>query len=174
MTSSLSVPQGIYQDRLVTAQGQMIEWPWRSNLVVDRCRYLIAGFMCSDEATGIQQIQVGRGLADWDTTPPDPPARTAQQLTDPAPFVLSIESAQIEYLDAAASPTPGPTSRIQVTIRLEPGQPPIGAEETTYPLREFGLFGSFGGEGYMINYVRHPVIHKQPGDTLVRTIRLGF
>lgn len=39
------------------------------------------------------------------------------------------------------------------------------------PLREFGLFGLFDGKDYMINCVRHPVIHKDAASTLVRVIR---
>ena len=40
--------------------------------------------------------------------------------------------------------------------------------------RSNSIIRNFGGEDYMINYVRHPVIHKQADDTLTRTIRLEF
>jgi hypothetical protein len=130
--------------------------------------------MRGDGVLGIQQVRFGRGLESWDTQPPDTAPPTTQQLSDPNPFGVAINPAQIEYLDAAGEPTTRPTNRIQIIVTLLADEPPLAAGETSYPLREFGLFGSFGGEDYMINYVRHPVIHKQPGDTLTRTIRLVF
>lgn len=173
MNSTLSLPKGIYHDRIITAQGRAIDFGWRSNIIVDRCRYLLAAFMKGDSPNGIQLLAVGRGLESWDQTP-EPPSRTEQQLTDREPYRIPVESSQIEYLDATGAPTAGPTHRLQVTVTLEPGTPPIEDGETTYPLREFGLFGRFGGKEYMIDYVRHPVIRKGADDTLVRTIRLVF
>lgn len=173
MDSTLSLPKGIYHDRIITAQSHVVDFGWRSNIIVDRCRYLLAAFMKGDSPNGIQLLAVGRGLESWDQTP-EPPSRTEQQLTNPAPSEIQIEPGQIEYLDATGVPTAGPTHRLQVTVTIEPGIPPIEDGEITYPLREFGLFGKFGDEEYMIDYVRHPVIHKGADDTLVRTIRLVF
>lgn len=167
-------PMGEFFDQINTAQGKVIHLGWRSNLIVDRCRLLLAGFMRGDGPFGIQQLQIGRGLETWDMEPPEPPASDDQQLTDPAPFVVTITPAQIVYLDELGTPVAGPTNRIEISITLGTGEPPLDLDETTFPLREFGLFGDFGGEDYMINYVRHPVIHKQADDTLTRTIRLVF
>ncbi len=167
-------PNGKFHDQLTTGQGKLIDLDWRSNLVVDRCRFLIAGFMRGDGPSGIQRLQIGRGLDTWDTEPPDPPDSADQQLADPAPFVVAIVPSQIVYLDDLGMPVTGPTNRIEISVDLAAGEPPLDPGETAFPLREFGLFGDFGGEDFMINYVRHPVIHKQADDTLTRTIRLVF
>lgn len=164
-------PKGIYRDRLITAQGRVIDRGWCSNLIVNRGRLLIAGFMRGDGPVGIQRLLIGRGEADWDDDPPGPPLPTTTQLVDPAPFERVVAPAQIQYLDTTGTPTAGPTNRLQLTVTLGPDEPP---DLDPYPLREFGLFGSFGGEGFMINYVRHPVIHKPADATLERTIQLVF
>lgn len=170
------LPKGMYHDQIITAQGRVIDLGWHSNIVVDRCRNLLAGFMKGDPGVsrGIQLLLVGKGLESWDIIPPPSPLQTDQQLTDPNPITISIDTEQIEYLDDAGVPAAGPTPRIQVAVTLGPGTPPVEGGETTYPLREFGLFGIFQEVEYMIDYVRHPVIRKQAGDTLVRTIRLVF
>lgn len=176
MNSKLLLPKGIYYDRIITGGSRIIDLGWRSNIIVDRCRHLLAAFMKGDSAGGIRLLGIGRGLENWDAEPPEPPSRADEQLTDPEPFKIKIDPAQIMYLDAAGNLSEKPTNRIGITITLDPGDPPIEAGETTYPLREFGLFGTFGEdeEEYMIDYVRHPVIHKRADDTLVRTIRLVF
>lgn len=174
MDSTLSAPKGMYYDRIITARGLVIDRGWDSNIIVDRCRYLLAGFMKGDPSNGIQGLKVGRGQESWDDEPPDPPVRTIENLTDPSPIDIPISDDQIEYLDAAGDPTTGPTNRLKITITLNPGTPPVDGGEESYPLREFALFGKFGTEEYMIDYVRHPVIHKQADDTLERTIRLIF
>lgn len=172
--SSAAWPQGKYHDRIIRAGGAMNDVGWRSNIVVDRCRQLLAAFMKSDgAATGVQALAVGRGDAAWDSGIPAPAAGT-QQLTDAAPVILPVAAANMSYLDATGNPVAGPTNRLQIVVTLDPGTPPPPGGETSYPLREFALFGDFGGERYMIDYVRHPVIHKSAGDTLVRTIRLLF
>ncbi len=174
MTSQRILPKGIYQDRLIRAGNQIIDLGWRSNIIVDRCRYLLAAFMKGDISSGIQVLKVGRGLASWDNVSPEPPTRIIEHLSDPSPIDLSIGASQIEYLDATGNITPGPTQRLKITLTLGADTPPIASGETSYPLREFGLFGLFGTEEYMIDYVRHPVIHKLAEDTLERTIHLIF
>ncbi len=167
-------PDGKYCDRLIRAGGELEECAWRSNIVVDRCRRLLAAFIKSDSAAlGIQSLAIGRGDAIWDSALPAP-TPGIEQLVDAAPITIPIAAADMSYLDAAGAVTTGPTQRLQIIVTLAPGTPPPPASETSYPLREFGLFGNFGGVRYMIDYVRHPVIHKAPGDTLVRTIRLIF
>jgi len=167
-------PEGKYRDRLIRAGGVIVSGHWRSNIVVDRCRLLLAAFMKRDGAAlGIQSLAVGRGDPAWDAALPAPAPGT-QQLVDTAPTSIAIADADLSYLDAAGNATAGPTQRLQIVVTLAPGTPPLGGGETSYPLREFALFGDFGGTPYMIDYVRHPVIHKGAGDTLVRTIRLVF
>lgn len=163
-------PRGLYHDRLITARGEIDDRGWRSNLIVDRARFLIAGFMRGDGPAGIQRLLVGRGLESWDGAPA-PPTRTAQELADPAPFEIPLTSADIAYVNAAGDPTAGPTNRLRLVVTLGENEPP---GEDPFALREFGLFGEFGGEPYMINYVRHGVIHKAADATLIRTIQLVF
>jgi len=164
-------PRGCYRDRLLFSDGEVIVWEWRSNLVVDTARLLIAGFMRGDGPSGIQRLLIGRGQAEWDLGSTPQPVRSNHELIDPSPFEIVLTSNEIKYLDAAGNPTPGPTPRLRVVVTLGAGEPP---GDDPYPLREFGLFGSFGGDAYMINYVRHGVIQK-PGDaTLERTIQLVF
>ncbi len=181
MTSILTLPTGKYHDRIIGMHGQMKDFGWRSNIIVDRCRYLLASFMKNErtrgsqlKAIGIRWLAVGKGIENWDTQLPPQPLPSIQQLVDPNPFKIAIRPRQIKYLDVDGNQTTGPTHRIQITVTLDPGVPPIGGNGTTYPLREFGLIGRFGNEDYMIDYVRHPVIHKQADETLNRTIRLAF
>lgn len=164
-------PRGAYRDRIITSRGLVIDRGWRTNRIVERARFLIAGFMRGDESTGIESLFVGRGEESWDTTPPGAPPPTTQQLTDPAPHEIALSPSDIEYLDAAGSPTGGPTNRLRIVVALGPNEPP---GEDPFPLREFGLFGTFGGTLYMINCVRHDVTFKGADDTLERTIQLVF
>lgn len=181
MSSILTLPNGKYHDRIITRKGQMKDFGWRSNIIVDRCRYLLASFMKNERTRGIQQkavgirlLVIGKGMEIWDTQPPPQPLPTIQQLVDPDPFKIKIGTRQIIYLDVDGNQTTVPTHRIQITVTLGPGVPPSEGDGTTYPLREFGLLGRFGNEDFLINYVRHPVIHKQADETLNRTIRLVF
>lgn len=164
-------PQGCYRDRLVGADGGVCDRGWRSNLIVDRGRFLLAGFMRGDAAEGIQRLLIGRGEAGWDLVPPPAPPRSTQALTDAAPFEIVLTPAEITYLDAAGNPTAGPTNRLRLAVTMGTNEPP---GEDPYPLREFGLFGRFGGADFMINYVRHPVLFKAADATLERTIQLVF
>lgn len=166
-------PKGVYRDRLLAPGGRVLDdRGWRSNVIVDRARYLIAGFMRGGAGpAGITLLRLGRGLPQWDQVPPGPAPRGAQDLEDQAPVEVVLAPDDIEYLDAVGNAVPGPTQRLRIVVTLGPNQPP-GPDP--YPLREFGLFGSFGGEPYMINYVRHGVINKPADATLERTIQLVF
>lgn len=174
MSSNIILPKGIYNDQLIRPKGEIVDFGWRSNIIVDRCRYLLAAFMKGESSSGIHLLKLGKGLENWDDDPPDPPVRTIEQLSDPSPVDILISGDQIEYLDAQGSPVSGPTHRLKVSVTISPGDLPIADGETSFPLREFGLFGMFGSEEYMIDYVRHPVIHKEDADTLDRTINLVF
>jgi hypothetical protein len=167
---AVDAPSGWYHDRIISAQGEVAELGWRSNLIVDRARFLIAAFMRGDGAAGIQRLLIGRGLESWDANA-EPPTRAAQALADPSPFEVPLTAAEIDFVDAAGEPTAGPTQRLRIVITLGENEP---AGEDPYPLREFGLFGELGGEAYMINCVRHGVIHKPADATLVRSIQLVF
>jgi hypothetical protein len=161
---------GHYRDRLIGAGGAVVDRGWRNNLIVDRARSLIASLVRGDAAFGVQRLLIGRGATAWDTAP-EPPVRSAQQLTDATPFEVPLAPADIVYVNAAGVVVTGPTNRLRMVITLGVNEP---AGEDPYPLREFGLFGELEGEPYMINYVRHGVIHKPADATLVRTIQLTF
>ena len=169
-------PKGIYFDRLITSDQRVVEFGWRSNIVVDQCRQLLAAFMKGDQPRGISFLDLGRGDPSWDDSPPPAPEATVLRLVDGAPKRIRVtdSSIQIEYLDAAGVVVSDITNRVQLTATLGPGTLPIAAGETSYPLREFGLFGRKGPRKFMIDYVRHPVINIDAGATFERRIRLVF
>lgn len=167
------LPDGKYRDVLRRADGSATDFGWRSNIVVDRCRELLAAFMLGGPALGIQHLQLGRGQAVWDTAPPGPPAPGTFELADASPVTVEVADLTLEYLDAGGSVTAVPQHRIQVTLELTPGMLPVSGDEV-FPLREFALFGRLDGDAYMIDYVRHPVMNLGAGDSLTRRIRLVF
>jgi len=164
--------KGIYRDRLLDAAGQVIfDSGWKSNLIVARCRVLLASFMNNEAAArGIQKLQVGQGLPEWDTTPPPAPDPNTTKLVDNAPFEIQLADLTIQYLNESDAVVQGPTNRLQIIVTLGPGKPPTD----NYPLREFGLFGKLGNDFYMIDYIRHPLIVKSSSVTLERRVRLIF
>src|SRR6266542_1772923 len=167
--------KGIYRDRLMDCGGRLIlDTGWKSNLIVRRCRMLLAGFMKNETAFGIQSIQFGSGQASWDTVPPpaaDP--NTTVGLVDAAPFSLPVASLTLQYLSDADAIVVVPTNRIQIVATLGPGQPPP-AGSPPFPLREFGLFGKLNGADFMLDDIRHPLIKMDGPTTLERRIRLIF
>ncbi len=167
--------KGIYRDRIWDAHGRpLFDSGWHSNVIVLRCRVLLAGFMKNDAALGIRSLQVGRGDPAWDTTPPPPPDASAiTQLVDSSPFSIPHTDLTMHYLNASDEIITGPTNRIEIVATLGPGQPPP-TSDSIYPLREFGLFGEFNGTPFMIDYIRHPLIEKDAAVTLERKVRLIF
>ena len=178
--------KGMYRDIITGPTGALIfDSGWNSNTIVRNCRVLIAGFMKNDTPSGIQCLVVGQGKDEWDekwnsSDPPGPAPQTTDHLEAPydPPITLSRVAGQgfieIDYLDELDKPVvSGVTSRLQLKAILEPGYP-APVQFNTYPLREFGLFGEFGGQKFMINCVRHPVIYKDSAATLVREIKLYF
>lgn len=168
--------RGIYRDVLLEpGKGEVFDSGWNSNTIVDRCRMLLAGFIGQDTSSGVQYLAVGQGDSNWDSAgiPATDPETTISLVNGHTP---PIDHSQLDftYLDDSDNPTAGPTTRIQISATLPPDYPPPLAGLTTYPLREFGLFGEFGGTDYMINCIRHPVIHKGATATLIRTVRLFF
>ena len=171
--------KGMYRDILTAGDGRVLyDSGWTANTIVDRCRILLAGLMKNESSTsGIQFLAVGQGLEDWDDTtgpPPSDPATTTTDLVTRYNPPIPVNRLSLAYLDENAAVVVNPTNRLQITATLEPGYPPPLASLNTYPLREFGLFGNFEGNDYMINNIRHPVIHKDAATTLVRVIRLYF
>jgi hypothetical protein len=175
--------KGFYRDILKGADDRLLyDSGWVSNTIVDRCRILLAGFVRNDPlypTQGIQYLAVGQGLEAWDAE--GVPALKPQEIQEITALINQYEPAillkelDVVYLDDGdeAVTDPTPTNRLQITATLGPGYPDP-APRTTYPLRNFGLFGRFAGEDYMINCVRHPVIHKDASATLIRVIRLYF
>lgn len=166
---------GIYRDVLLNAGGQPIfDSGWKSNLIVLRCRVLLAGFMKNEAALGIRSLQVGRGDAAWDAVPPPVLNQdTLTQLVDSAPFIIPHTGLTLRYLNESDGVVAGPTNRLEIVATLGPGQP-TPATDPPYPLREFGLFGELSGVPYMIDYIRHPLIEKDGSVTLERRVRLIF
>ncbi len=131
--------------------------------------------MTNETAGGIAGLAVGQGDAAWDSEgvpAASPSATTAlvNRFNPPIPFA----ELDVVYLDANDQVVTGPSSRLQITATLNPGYPTPIAAASSYPLREFGLFGSLNGEDILINTIRHPVLHKDESSTLIRVIRLYF
>jgi len=167
--------KGIYRDILKNSHGSILhDSGWMANTIVERCRILLAGFISNDSSNGIHHLAFGQGLAAWDDSGPPVPDPAATGLVTPYDPPIAFGALTVSYLDEGNSEVSAPTSRLQITAILEPGYPAPLAPLTTYPLREFGLFGRFDGTDYMINSIRHSVIHKDASATLIRRIRLYF
>lgn len=167
--------KGIYRDILKGKNGNVLhDSGWESNTIVDRCRILIAGFMRNDSSDGIHHLAFGQGLEAWDDSGPPASNPAATALVTPYATPIPFANLTISYLDESNHEVSVPTSSLQLSAILEPGYPAPLAPLSTYPLREFGLFGRFGGTDYMINSIRHSVIHKDASATLIRMIRLYF
>lgn len=171
--------RGIYRDILRTPDNKVIsDSGWKSNIIVDRCRVLLAAFMSNETTLGVKKLKIGTGLEAWDTTTPAPTANLTA-LTDSSPFTKTIGTSDIAYLDDRDEQVTGPTNRIQVTVTLAKNEPAPPSGQSSYPMREFGLFGSYTDSAgtahdYMIDCIRHPVIHKDPSASLERIVRLYF
>ncbi len=171
--------KGIFRDRLIGPDGSLLyDSGWAPNTIVDSCRTLLAGLIKNELVGGIQCLAVGRGKEAWDTdgVPAPVPEATTRLISRYTPTIPDPNSGsdwKLVYLDENDEVAHEPTNRLQITATLEPGYPAPEPPLATYPLREFGLFGSVDGS-YMINCVRHPVIHKHASATLIRVIRLYF
>ena len=178
--SRVALPDGRYRDVLRSADGGLLfDSGWRSNTIVDSCRVFLTRMMRFDfehplaSDNGIVHLAVGRGEEAWDEeTPPVDPA--VQGLTNPYGTPIPVAALGIEYLDENGVATTEQTSRLQIRATLGTNYPAALPPFDDYPLREFGLFGSFDGDLYQINAIRHPVLRKKTTDTLVRTLRLYF
>ncbi|MFH1217116.1 MAG: hypothetical protein V1706_11510 [Pseudomonadota bacterium] len=167
--------KGIYRDIVKNGDGGIIhDSGWTSNTIVECCRILLAGFIRNEPSDGIRHMAFGQGLDAWDDGGPPPPDSMATGLVTPYNPPIAFTDLSVVYLNEGLSEVATPTSRLQITAILEPGYPTPLAPLTTYPLREFGLFGRLGGTDFMINSIRHAVIHKDTSATLIRMIRLFF
>jgi len=171
--------KGIYRDLLKGPNDDIIyDSGWVSNRIVDRCRTLLAAFMKNDQPKGIQYLAVGTGSKDWDSSGALPPDSSVIQLVDKDPFQIQVADLDLVYLGENDAEVTRPTNRLQITATLGTNEPPAVAPLSSYPLREFGLFGQyFDGtkyHEYMIDCIRHPVIHKDVSATLIRVLRLYF
>ncbi len=170
--------RGIYRDLLYDKDKRLLhDSGWRSNLIVLRCRILLASFMMNENPLGIQQVKIGKGDAAWDETQPaaaDP--ATTTDLVDTDPFIIPVADLTLEYLQPNGEPVTNPdqkTKYVQVTMQLDPGEPPP-VSDSVYPMREFGLFGELNGEEYMLDYIVHPLIEKHKLASMERKVRLLF
>ncbi|MBA2669172.1 MAG: hypothetical protein H0U67_02240 [Gemmatimonadetes bacterium] len=169
--------RGIFRDVLRDLDGRILyDSGWRSNTIVTRCRILLSAFLANDSASGIQYLAVGRGGDAWDGTgaPPSPPESTTDLVNRSGDDPIARDDLDIVYLDGNDEVQAEPSPRLQITATLAPGYPRALPGLSTYPLCEFGLFGRLGGTDYMINSIRHPVIHKDESATLIRVVRLYF
>ncbi len=168
-------PRGTYRDVLRDATGRVV-WDrgWAGNAILADCRRLLAAFMRSGGALGVQGLAVGAGLQAWDAAPPAPPAGNEVALTDPNAFTVPAGALTFTYLSGNV-PSVAPTNRLQIVATLGPNVPPWpDANHAAGNLREFGLVAQLGGAPVLVNMVRHPVIAKDPLSTLERTIWLVF
>lgn len=174
--------KGVYRDILKGSNHKNIyDSGWISNRIVDRCRMLLSAFMKNDQPKGIRYLALGKGLEEWDTKGIEPPASSITHLMDPSPYKIQVEELNVVYLNEYDEEIDEPTNRVQITGILGPNKPPVeSSPSSSYPLREFALFGQFlkgpndQYEDYMINCIRHSVIYKDASATLSRVIRLYF
>jgi hypothetical protein len=166
---------GMYRDVLRGSEGEVLfDRGWQKNAIVADCRRLLASFTRGSPALGVQGLAVGSGLAAWDEGGPPVPSPVQTALEDPNPFVIPVADLSIDFIDSGVV-TATPTNRLQIVASLGPGVPPWpDADHVAASLREFGLMGELDGSPTLINYITHPVIHKDPASTLERTIWLVF
>lgn len=172
--------RGIYRDCLIHANGETVATDWRPNTIVRNCRVLLAGCLRGDFPEIKLELSVGRGRDDWDENEPGKAAESVQGLEQAHTPALGRESLQIDYLDEGTqSDVPQPA--LQIIATLPPGYPPALPDLDSYPLREFGVFGAVTQNAgtatektlrYMVNCIRHPVIHKNAAATLIREVRI--
>ncbi|MEM7305817.1 MAG: hypothetical protein AAF682_04070 [Planctomycetota bacterium] len=170
-----TTPRGRYRDVLRGPQrGVVVARPPRSNAIVADCRRVLAGLLGPGQALGIQGLAIGAGLSSWDGcgAPRATPAQT--KLVDPKPYVIPASELAIDFIEKGRV-TKQPTNELQIRAKLGADVPPWPDRgHRASSLREFGLLGQLGGAQVLINYVTHPVIHKDRDTTLERTIWLVF
>jgi hypothetical protein len=190
MDEKYSSIKGIYRDILKDGNNTVIfDSGWVSNVIVDQCRALLAALMKNNTPGGIRCLKVGKGDPNWDTLAegPPPPNESETALVDEEPYAIDVgDHLVLHYLHGSGAVVDYPTNRLEITATLGANVPPPPEPHvSTYPLREFGLFGVYVEVDkndpevrheyeYMIDCIRHPVIHKDETATLIRTVRLYF
>ena len=166
---------GMYRDVLRGPDGNVLfDRGWKKNAIATDCRRLLASFTRGSPALGVQGLAVGSGLGAWDGGVPPAPSPAQTALVDPHPFILASVDLTIDFLDSGVV-TSIPTNQLQIVASFGPGAPPWpDGNHVAASLREFGLMGELDGSPALINYITHPVIHKDPTSTLERTIWLVF
>ncbi|MEN0068529.1 MAG: helix-hairpin-helix domain-containing protein [Myxococcota bacterium] len=162
--------RGRYLDVIRSPDG-VSRFPWRSNLVVDRCYPLLARLMRSETPlAGVAYLAVGRGGTG------SGPSRSDVGLQDEI-YRQRIAPGDLRFLDASGAPTPQPTSTL--SIRAVIGGAELGAMPgVPQTLNEFGLFGGEAtedaGSGTLINRVVHDPHVLSVDAVLERRIELDF
>lgn len=177
ITESLAAGlSGRWRDVIRNRSGTVIrQTEVRPNTIVVDCRRILASFMAGASTLGIQGMLFGSGLAAWDSGGPPAATPTQTALADPNPFLVPAANLQIDFVDDVGAVVAGPTNRLQIVATLGPGAPPWpDPNHVAGSLREFGLVGELGLSPALINYVTHPVINKDPANTLERTLWLVF
>lgn len=168
--------KGFYRDILRKPNNKIVyDSGWQKNQIVNQCHQLIAMLMQGPKQInntpiapfGIYCMRVGKGIDDWNPEiPRQEPIENLKLPYDQDIIIPGNPPNKIEQSD----------SKLTITVTL-PEEFPAG----TYPLREFGLFGRSGRKDddnedqlFMINYVKHYLIEKEPSVELIRTIVLEF
>jgi len=160
--------RGAYRDIIRKPNREVIyDSGWHKNQIVNQCHKLVAALMMppgeydADNPPGIRLLRVGSGTEEgWD--PETSPPVDTKNLAMP-------HSVDFDDLDFTLS-----GKKLKITAILPPGYPAVPEGRSAYPLREFGLFGCCGDEFYMINYVKHYLMEKEPSDELIRRVVLDF
>jgi hypothetical protein len=160
--------RGAYRDIIRRPNREVIyDSGWHKNQIVNQCHELVAALMMppgddnNKNTPGIRFLRVGSGTEEgWDPETP-PPVDTVN--------LASPYSVDFDELDFTLS-----GKKLKITAILQPGYPTVLEGRNAYPLREFGLFGCCGGKFYMINYVKHYLMEKEPSDELIRRVVLDF
>lgn len=176
--------KGSFQDTLIwksiSGFTRTEERPWRSNQIQDSALLTIAERLmgASAQSNGnysawgsIHTMKLGEGNVSWDAQPPTKPF-TQQDLTA-AWYNKPVYPNDFQFYDTQQGAT---TTSVSNAFRLEVT---IGYSESNgASLREFGLFSgatsSLESDWNMINWVSHPVIHKDQNLSIERTIDIQF
>ena len=156
---------------------------WHKNQIVDQCPELVAALMIrfdgyeENNPSGIRFLRVGSGTEEsWD--PSIPPPVTTVNLETPYMIRNGAQGQAYDDFPITTSDIERKGTQLTITAKLPPGYPVPPEGKTSYPLREFGLFGRYGGQDdnnfYMINYVKYHLVEKDHSAELIRRIVLEF
>lgn len=166
--------KGEYRDRIFDAQGNLLEdRGWKGNQVQNTNATVLAALVKKQASwQGFQYLALGEGQSSWDTSAPAQ-AETDTTLNNEG-FRKAVSAGNVTWRDPSsfADVDPTPTNVIQVDITI------ATTEANGLSLREFGLFGGTAtvtpDSGYMMNWVVHSRIDKDPSISIQRSIRWTF